>query len=342
MTVLVTGANGHVGGNLVRALLQRGERVRVLVHRNTRALDGLPVERVTGDVCDPRSLAPALAGVEIVYHLSAVISIDGDRGGSVQAVNVDGVRHVAEAALAARVRRLVHCSSVHAFVQEPLDEPLDERRRRVDLPHYPAYDRSKAAGEAALRGVIARGLDAVIINPTGIIGPCDFGPSRMGRWLLALAARRLPALVDGGFDWVDVRDVVAAAIAAAARGRTGQNYLIAGHWHSLGELARMSADLTGVRIPRLEAPMWLARLAAPWALAGGRLARREPLFTSEALHALRANRRIRRERAARELQHVPRPLRGTLADLYEWFAARGMLCPAERAPSQSPAPLNAA
>jgi dihydroflavonol-4-reductase len=338
MTVLVTGASGHVGANLVRDLLARGERVRALVHRDDRALTGLPVEAVRGDVRDPACLRPAMAGAEVVYHLAAVISIDGDRGGLVPAVNVEGVRNVAEAALAAGVRRMVHVSSIHAFMQEPLDQPLDEQRAPVAVPHYPAYDRSKAAGEAALRTVIARGLDAVIINPTGIIGPHDFAPSRMGRWFLAIAARRLPALVDGGFDWVDVRDVSAAAIAAAAHGRRGANYLIAGHWLSLRELAQLGAEVTGVREPLFDSPMWLARVGAPFAVAYGRLTGREPLFTSEALHALRANRQIVRERALLELGHAPRPLHQTVADLHRWFAAAGML----RLPGLSGAPVPAA
>jgi dihydroflavonol-4-reductase len=343
MTVLVTGANGHVGANLVRELLRRGQRVRALVHRDTRALDGLPVEYARGDVCVPSSLRAAFAGVEVVYHLAAVISIDGDRGGVVPAVNVHGVRHVAEAARAAGVRRLVHCSSVHAFSQEPLDQPLDERRAPATQPHYPAYDRSKAAGEMEIRAAIGRGLDAVIINPTGIIGPYDFGPSRMGRWLRSLCEARLPALVDGGFDWVDVRDVARAAIAAAARGRTGANYLVAGHWHSLRELAQLSAEVIGgLRGRLLETPMWLARIGAPFAVAGARLTGREPLFTREALHALRANRCVRRDRATQELQHTPRPMRETLADLHAWFAARGVVRPAGHAADPVRASIRAA
>ena len=115
MRVVVTGATGHVGSNLVRALLRRGDEVRVMVRGQQRSLEGLEVERVTGDVRDADSLRAAFAGAEIVYHLAAVISITGDPSGMVRAVNVDGTRRVAEAALAAGVRRLVHCSSVHAF-----------------------------------------------------------------------------------------------------------------------------------------------------------------------------------------------------------------------------------
>lgn len=325
MTTLVTGANGHLGANLVRELLRRGERVRALVHRETSALRGLPVHLVWGDVCEPDGLRRAMTDVDIIYHLAAASPIDGSRGGLVPAVTVDGVRHVAEAALAAGVRRLVHCSSVQAFAQAPLAQPLDEQRPHVTPARAPAHDRSKAAGEAALRTVMERGLDAVIINPTGIIGPHDHRPSRVGRWLLAVAARRMPVTVDGGFDWVDARDVARAAIAAAERGQRGANYLIAGHWASLRELAVLGAAVTGVPAPMMEAPMWLARVGTPFATALGRIVGREPLFNGEALRALRTNRTIVGHKAAHELGHQPRPLRHTVADTYRWFAEVGML-----------------
>ena len=202
MRVVVTGATGHVGSNLVRALIRRGDQVRVVVRERVRSLEGLDVERVLGDVRDEASLRAAFADAEIVYHLAAVISISGDRNGTVRAVNVDGTRRVAEAALAAGVRRLVHCSSVHAFnlYQPGAVDPIDEAWARVpdSAPHF-AYDRSKAAGERALREVIEKGLDAVILHPSGVVGPYDFGPSRMGQVLLQLYHRKLPSLLGGGF-----------------------------------------------------------------------------------------------------------------------------------------------
>ena len=323
MTVVVTGANGHVGANLVRELLRRGRAVRAVIHRHQHALEGLDIERVPGDVRDPASLRRAFRGAEVLYHLAAVISIDGDRDGVVRATNVDGVRNVAAAALECGVRRMVHVSSVHAFVQEPLDEALDEGRARVTSPRYPAYDRSKAAGEAEVRQVVARGLDAVIVNPTGIIGPHDYAPSRMGRVFLDLYHRRLPALVAGGFNWVDVRDVVAGAIAAETRGRTAENYLLSGHWQSLRALASMAEQVTGVRAPLLTCPMGLARVAAPVVTVAGRIVGTEPLFTRESLHALRANRRVPHDRATRELGYEPRPTRDSVTAVYEWFARTG-------------------
>jgi dihydroflavonol-4-reductase len=327
--IVVTGATGHVGANLVRELLRRGERVRAIVLEKDPppALHGLDIECVPGDVRDPESLRRAFKGAEMLYHLAAQISIVGEMGGLVHATNVVGVRNVGVAALESGVRRMVHMCSVHAFQQEPLDEPLDETRARVTSKSAPAYDRSKAAGEAEVRALIAEGLDAVIVHPSGIIGPFDYQPSRMGHVFLDLYHRKLPSLLDGGFDWVDVRDVVAGSIAALERGRTGESYLLSGRWCSIGELARIAERLTGVKPPRFTSPRWLARIGAPFLEGWAKLRRQEPLYTAESLVALGANRNYVRTKSERELGHQPRPTEDSVRDVYRWFASHGRVPP---------------
>jgi dihydroflavonol-4-reductase len=176
-----------------------------------------------------------------------------------------------------------------------------------------------------LQRVVERGLDAVIINLTAVLGPHDFGPSRMGAVLLALARRRLPMLVEGGFDWVDVRDACTGMVAAETKGRSGENYLIAGHRMPIVDVAALAAAATGVRAPRLVAPMWLAQATAPAGLWWSRLRRSEPLFTPESLHALRKDPVVSTAKAAEELGYEARPLRDTIADSYAWFRSRGLL-----------------
>jgi dihydroflavonol-4-reductase len=310
VAVVVTGATGLVGGNLVRALLARellarellsrelfarGRPVRALVHRDRRALEGLDVEIVEGDVRDPASLRRAFDRVEACLHCG--------------------------------VRRLIHFGSIHALVQEPLDVPVDESRPLVEIEsrRYPPYDRSKAAGEKEVQKGIERGLDAVIVYPTGMIGPYDFRPSHFGQVLLALGQDRLPALVTGGFDWVDVRDVVAGAMQAEERAPAGARYLLSGHWASLRELAGLVAEVTGAPVPRLVFPMWMARVGVPFGTHFTRLDGEHPLYTSVSLRALRSNRRVSHWRATRDLDYRPRPLRETLEDTFRWFTETGRL-----------------
>jgi len=255
MKFIVTGASGHLGANVVRALIATGETVRAVDVRPGAALAGLDVEFMKGDVLEPAMLESAFVGADFVLHLAARISTAGDPDGSVRRVNVDGVRNVAEAALRAGVRRVVHCSSLHAFDVGATRGPVRENSPRASAAALPAYDRSKAAGEDELRRVIDRGLDAVIVNPSGIVGPVDPEPSRLGRVLLAMFRGRMPIAVRGAFDWVDVRDVSAALLAAAERGRTGENYLLGGHRASVAELGRVAAEVAGRRPPRVVAPL---------------------------------------------------------------------------------------
>lgn len=325
MRVAVTGASGHVGANLVRALLARGDEVRALVRADDRALRGLGLEKVEGDLLEPASLAALVAGAEVVFHAAAQVSISGERDAELARVNVLGTRHVAAACLGAGVRRLVHFSSIHALESPRGSRTMDESEPFVVASGAPAYDRSKADGEREVLAAVERGLEAVILNPTAIVGPFDFKPSHTGRLIVALARRRMPALVAGGFDWVDVRDVASAALAAAERGRAGERYLVSGHWLSIAGLSREVERASGVPAPRLVAPLWAARLGVPFVTLFARVFGREALYTAESLRAIRLSREVNGTKARRELGHAPRPFAETIRDSVAWLRENGNL-----------------
>jgi dihydroflavonol-4-reductase len=381
LPVLVTGASGHIGANLVRALLGQNRRVRALVRRHTTAVDGLPVEVVRADLRDGAAVSRACAGAGTIFHLAGKVSAGWESDAEVNAINVTGTSNVVEACLAAGVGRLVHFSSIQALaprapdgltpvvksricvaslrcssvkydeyspasrlgplataqfhsVPQPvrcsrpgtdiLDEacdlvPSDQRGRG-------AYDRAKAEAERLVLGANERGLDAVVLNPTAVLGPFDFQRSPMGEVLLALGRGKLPALVAGGeCDFVDVRDVVEGALAAEQRGRRGERYVLSGTRLSLVELARQWAMVTGRAAPRLAVPMGLARLAAPFAPAWARWRGQRPLFTTESLRVLRMQPPASHRKAAAELGYRPRPLDETLRDTCAWMKGQGWL-----------------
>lgn len=325
MRVAVTGASGHIGGVLVRELLARGDEVSVLIQHEDAALAGLSVERHFGDIRDRSALRRAFAGAEIIFHLAARVSIIYADARETHSVNVEGPRAVCDIALEVGARRLVHFSSIHAFDDRPHHVPVDERRPPPRGLCFPPYDRSKAAGARAVLDAVERGLDAVIVNPTGVIGPFDFRPSPMGQVLLDLYHGRLLGTIEGGFDWVDVRDVVKSALAAAERGRTGEMYLLPGRWVSVRETARIASSITGRPVPRFHTPMLLARALAPFAELGSVLLGRKPSFTVASVRALRANRHISGQKAIDELGHSARPYRDSLADAYSWFSSHNLL-----------------
>lgn len=325
MTTVVTGAGGFLGNNLVRALLAQGRRVRCVVRTDRAALEGLDVEIVQGDTTDPASLGPAFEGAETVFHLAALVQVGAVQPERMVAVNVDGPRNVVAACLDAGARRLVHCSSCHALYEHPLYAPIDETRALALSDDCLSYSRSKAEGELCVLEGVAKGLDAVIVNPTAVIGPYDHKPSHLGELLIMLHRRAMPTLVDASFDFVDVRDVVAGLLAAERDGRSGERYLLSGHPASVRELATLAERATGIRAPALTAPMWLARLGAPFVSGWARMRGERPLYSPQALSVLRGNSDFDHGKATRELGYHPRPLEETVKAFYDWYL------PAERA-----------
>lgn len=324
MTALVTGAAGHLGNNVVRALLARGRKVRALVRSESGALDGLDVERVRGDILDRSSLDRACDGVEVVYHFAAVVSIDPSDAPLVTRTNAVGTRNVVEACLARRVKRLVHASSVHALSPHG-GGATDETRAPNASSGATPYDRSKIASENEVGAGVARGLDAVIVSPTAVLGPHDYVPRLAGRGLLDLYHGTFPVNVDGGFDWVDARDAAAGALAAAERGRRGEKYLLSGRWASMAEIAAIMREATGRKGPRLVVPLWLARMGVTFVAAHAKLRGRRPLVTAEALRALSEHRTCSSAKARGELGYAPRPLERTIADAFAFYAEAGLL-----------------
>ena len=326
MQVLVTGAAGHVGGNLVRALLERGLRVRALVRSDVRALEGLDIERVVGDLEDSESLHRAVAGVQQVFHCAAFIDVEGRQEARMHAINVVGTRHLLEASLKAGVERFVHVSTVHTLDPIPKDQPLDESRSLQDGPDAHPYERTKSQGEMEVLKAVERGLHAVIVNPTGIIGPHDYKPSRMGEALLQIARGELPALVKGGYNWVDVRDVSETLIQAAEKGRAGERYLAGGRWMALPELAELARPHMPSPPPRFSVPLWMAWAGVPFSVTWAWMRRERPLFSAGSMHMLTHQcREVCCDKAMEELAHSARPIEETLADTFDWYRAQGLL-----------------
>lgn len=343
---VVTGASGHVGANLVRSLLAQGRNVRALVQEsegNPKSLEGLDVELRHGDIRDADFVSDALRGADVVYHLAAHISLMMNSWPLVESINVGGPRNVVAACRQHGVRKLVHFSSIHAHEQEPFDEPIDESRPYVHKKGTPPYDLSKVAGERVVLQAIDEGLDAVILNPTGIMGPHDYMPSHFGCGLLMLAKGVLPSKVGGGFDFVDVRDVVQAAI-AAEDAPAGSKYLLTGHWLSMPEIADRVEALTGVRAPLLFCPRWLAMLSAPFATWFAQITGTRPVYTTVSLKALVSNQNMSAAKAEAELGFRARPFDESLQDALRFYVEQGLLeqprkwAEALEAPAATPSP----
>jgi dihydroflavonol-4-reductase len=286
---------------------------------------GLNVEVVEGDVLDRESLASLITGAETVFNLAGKISIAGENRALVEGINCRGTENVVDVCLEAGVKRLVHFSTIHAFSSNPTNETVTEERALVDGEHKAVYDTSKAEGQRIVLKGVKRGLNAVIVNPTAVIGPNDFKISRMGEVLLDLYHNRYPLLIDGGYNWVDVRDVVSGALAAEKRGRSGECYLLSGHRVHLQEFAALIGRLTGRKTPSGAIPLWLASAVAAFNLAYGHISGKTPKLTPEAIKAIRTHQHISHQKATEELGYSPRPFEETVRDSIAWFQEAGLL-----------------
>ena len=325
MNIAVTGANGHVGINLCEELLHQGHRVKALTHMHDSGLKHLEVEQIKGDILVKDSLQNLVSNAEIVIHLAAKISINGAGDSSIRQINVDGTRNILQASIENKVKRFIHFSSIHAFEQHPLNEVLDESRPLVSDKAF-AYDMSKAEGERLVMDAAHDGFDAFVICPTAIIGPADYEPSLTGKAMIELYHRQIPALVPGGYNWVDVRDVVQGCIASIERGKRGEKYLLSGRWRSLSEITRLITQITGVKTPSLVMPFWVARVGLPFITLFSKISGVQPLYTGESLHIIKnGSRNISNMKARKDLGFNPRDLEDTLTDLFQWFKENGII-----------------
>jgi dihydroflavonol-4-reductase len=325
LKVAVTGASGHVGSNLIRALIKQGHHVKALFYKDSRGFNGLEIETIKGDLMDKNSLHQLFDDCEIVFHLAAQISISGDKSGHVFNTNVKGTENVVNVCKDIGIKRLIHFSSIHALSQFPLNQVLDESRFMVKDSKL-KYDYSKALSELVVLDAVKDGLDAVILNPTSIVGPYDFKPSLVGSAILRIFNRQLPALVPGGYDWVDVRDVADAAISAMNMGRSGERYIISGGWKSLLELGNIIKNQIHIEPPKVFLPTWIAYLGLPFLNVFAHLTKSSALYTKDSLYILGHNNKlISNAKACKELNYHPRPIETTLLDSYNWFKENNYL-----------------
>jgi dihydroflavonol-4-reductase len=340
--VLVTGAAGHLGCALTRELLDRGEKVRgyVLPDEDLTSLNGMPLQIIKGNVLDREALKAAVEGVDVVYHLAGIISIMPGRNELMRQVNVVGTGNVARAAREAGVRRMVYVSSIHALCRPPEGTAIDEAVR-FD-PHSAAgeYDQTKAEASLAVLGEVAKGLDAVLICPTGIIGPYYLrGGSPMSSQIRKWMKPGWHVTINGHFDFVDVRDVARGMILAGQKGRTGETYIIRGQRISVAELVQMVRDETGLKGLSVFVPFRLAFMAASLATLHSRLWRKKVQFTRYALETLASNSIICGEKAKRELGYEPRQMRETMHDTVRWLTENPQQTAAVRPPAPARPPV---
>jgi len=260
MRALITGATGCVGANIAEALLASGYDVRALRRPSSQpaALEGLDVEFATGDVLDPASLTAATRDCALVFHTAAVSRYWRSDRESLYRVNVEGTRNLLAAAMAAGVQRVVCTSSIAALgVPRSAGALLDETCTFNVSPHRFPYGHSKYLADREVDAAVQRGLDAVIVNPTSVIGQRDV--NFVGGELLRMTVQAWFVLTPcGGMGVIGAKEAGVGHVLAAERGSRGERYILSGQNIRHLDLIRLVAEVTGGKRPLGVVPKPLA------------------------------------------------------------------------------------
>lgn len=322
--ILVTGATGHIGNVLVNKLMCLGEELRLLLPpgESVAALNGIRAEIVVCDIRNSDAVMKAVEGCETVFHLAGIIRVSKKKDTLIQEVNIGGTQNMVNACLHHKVRRMVYISSVHA-IKEPKDgTAITEQLNYVTDEKAGGYANSKAAATRIVQEGIARGLDAVVIFPSGVIGPFDYKLSEIGSMIKGFvrgSKSRVAFYFDGAYDFVDVRDVCDALIQAWKMGKSGEGYIISGEQASVKQIYTHLLSIQGKRKKLVRVPLWLVKFAVLFMPLYYRMFRKKPVFTKAAVEVLHSNANISSAKAQRELGYRPRPVFESLRDSVVWF-----------------------
>ena len=322
MRVLVTGATGLLGNNIVRALVDQQQNVNVLVRASSpqRALEGLPVQQHVGDVCDAQSVQQAMQGADAVIHSAGYVKIGWKDEDQHQRINVDGTENVAQAARQAGIR-MVHVSTINTLGLGNESQLADERTWLPGIVECP-YVVTKKKGEQMVEQLVSEGLDACIVHPAFMLGPWDWKPSS-GEMVVQVARRFTPFAPRGGMSVCDVREVALATVRAVEKGAAGEHFVLAGENMSYFRLWKIIAQVTGSRGPLCPAGPLMRVGAGAFGDLWAKFSSQEPDVNSAAVGLSSQTHFFSSAKAQAHLGYEIRPTADVVTAAWEWFRAHG-------------------
>lgn len=325
-TYIITGANGHLGNTILRTIDKTKNQVRGLIlPGEIPILAG--VNYYYGDVTQPQTLRPLFENTSdsevYVIHTAGIISIENNVSEKLRQVNVGGTKNIVDLCKEYRVKRLVYVSSVHAIPEGEKSDTLREISHFSPDEVIGGYAKTKAEATQIVLDAEKEGLDAVVVHPSGILGPYDNSGNHLVQLIKDYIKGKLPACVKGGYDFVDVRDVAAGCLLAAEKGKKGECYILSNKHYEIKDILAIAKTLGGgKKIPVL--PVWMAKMAEPFLRKAAQLKNRRPLYTKYSLHTLTANDRFSHEKATKELGYHPRDIKTTIADTLFYIKHAGI------------------
>ncbi len=328
----VTGALGFLGNAIVDNLLSKGKTVRVLDIGQDKhgLLKDRDVHFFRGDICLTSSLEDFFTVEDddnlIVIHAAGVVSISSKYSQVMHDVNVTGTQNIVDMALKHKIRKLVYVSSVHAIPELPKNETIIETLNFDPDLVKGEYSKSKAIATKICLDSVKKGLDAVVVHPSGIIGPGDYAGGHTTQLVKDCANGNLTACVNGGYDFVDVRDVAEGVVLAAEKGISGNTYILSGEYYPVRKITDAICSVIGRKQIKTILPLWFAKMTAPFAELYYRIRKQKPLFTSYSLYTLQSNSKFNSKKAQEELGYKKKfSLKQSIEDTYLWCKANNLI-----------------
>lgn len=328
---IVTGGNGHLGNTVIRKLRELDFPVRALIlpKDSEDLLKSLNCDIIKGDMRDSNTL-DALFKHEsdqelIVIHTAGIVSITQKEDKMLYDVNVNGTKKVTDYALRHHVKRYIYVSSVHAIPEKENSLVIDEVNHFDPNLVKGSYAKSKAIATQYVLDKVGEGLNAIVVHPSGIIGPYDYGRAHMTMMIEDYMNGYLTSRVDGAYDFVDVRDVAKGILQAVEHGRIGQCYILSGKRVELKEMFEKLRIISGRKYKINVLPMWFAKISAPLAELFYRLRKLPPIYTKYSLYTLKSNSYFSSEKAKNEFGYETQALDNTFIDAVMWLNERKRL-----------------
>lgn len=322
---IITGAAGHLGSTIIRELIKEDVTIRGLVLPGEERLCPDKVTYFEGDITEPETMEPFFSDTEgfEVYciHTAGIISIADDVPPIMMKVNVEGTGNVVEMCKKHGVKRLVYTSSVHAIPEGSDLSVIREISAFDPEAVVGGYAKTKAMATQLVMDGVHQGLDAVVVHPSGILGPYDSGSNHMVQLIKMCITNKLPASIRGGFDFVDVRDVAQGCINAALNGKKGACYILSNRYVSVKDLVDYARKCTNGR-KKVCLPMSLAKAAVPFFELSAKVKKTRPLFTKYSLRTLESNACFSHDRATVDLHYQPRDIRDTIRDTVNYLKSK--------------------
>lgn len=326
MATLVTGASGFLGSHVARELVSRGEDVRVLMRPSStnRAISGLSLEYMTGDLRDPASLDRAVTGMQYIFHVAADYRLWAKKSKDIYDSNVEGTKNLLAAAKRNRktLERFVYTSTVATIAVDRPQLPNESTDAKLDemVGHY---KRSKWMAEQEVLKAAKEGLPAIVAMPTTPVGPGDWKPTPTGKIILDFINGKVPGYVETGLNFVAVEQCAAGHLLVAENGKVGQRYLLGGENMTLKQFLDTLSQITGLPAPKLKIPHGLALGVAYLNTAFSRLTGKEPQIPVEGVKIAQHMMFVDASRAQKELGFKPGPVKAALERAVRWYSENG-------------------